>query len=354
MKTLVLGLESADADLLFGLEDLPFLRRLMEVGCYGRLESVVPPASIPAWMCLATGQDPGSLGIYGSRSSVEHSEDAPGTATFRSVAGQTIWDHLGREGKPSILVGVPPTEHPWKIHGISVGWSLTPDTDNVVFTHPSELSQEIRTLVGRYPNAANESPSRSGVDLAEQILAMSQTQFRVVRHLMQTKPWDYFQFVDIGLDRLHHGFMRNHDFAHDERGADSLHLETLRPYYRHLDDEIGKVLELLDEETVVLVVSPHGPHDPEAALPVSDRDNCSELGAFILAGPIRTLGGEVRGARLVDIAPTLLDLGGHEIPRSMQGRSLVELGAHESPGGGRPDADEEQLIRERLSGLGYI
>lgn len=148
--------------------------------------------------------------------------------------------------------------------------------------------------------------------------------------------------------------MRNHDLAHDEHGDGSLFLETLRTYYRHLDDEIGKVLELLRDETVVLVVSPQGPQRPDAALPDSDRDHRSELGAFILAGPIRSLGGEIGRARLLDIAPTLLDLAGYEIPQSMQGRSLVEHEAHKSPGEGRPDLDEEQLVRERLSGLGYI
>jgi predicted AlkP superfamily phosphohydrolase/phosphomutase len=224
----------------------------------------------------------------------------------------------------------------------------------VAFTYPAELSQEIRRLVGHYTVDVDGPRTRVDDELAEQILAMSRTQFRVVRHLMQTQPWDYFQLVDIGLDRLHQGFWRNHDLAHDEHGAGSVYLETVRNYYRHLDDEIGKVLELLGDETVVLVVSPYRPQRPDAALRVSDRDDRSELGAFILAGPIRTLGGEVKGARLLDIAPTLLDLGGHEIPQSMQGRSLVELGAQESLGGGRPDPDDEQLVRERLSGLGYI
>ena len=52
---------------------LPNIRRLMEVGCYGRLESVIPPITVPAWMCMATSQDPGSLGVYGFRNRVDHS-----------------------------------------------------------------------------------------------------------------------------------------------------------------------------------------------------------------------------------------------------------------------------------------
>ena len=54
-----------------------------------------------------------------------------------------------------------------------------------------------------------------------------------------------------------------------------------------------------------------------------DDCNHAQFGSFILAASNSPLQGEVTGARLLDIAPTLLDLGGYEIPASMQGKSLV-------------------------------
>ena len=39
--------------------------------------------------------------------------------------------------------------------------------------------------------------------------------------------------------------------------------------------------------------------------------------------------GEVEGMRLLDIAPTLLDLAGHPVPESMQGASLLARGGSE-------------------------
>ena len=62
MKTLVIGLDSAAPEILFADERLTNIRRLMEAGCYGRLETVIPPITVPAWMCMSTSQDPGSLG----------------------------------------------------------------------------------------------------------------------------------------------------------------------------------------------------------------------------------------------------------------------------------------------------
>ena len=62
------------------------------------------------------------------------------------------------------------------------------------------------------------------------------------------------------------------------------------------------------------------------------------------------LSGEVEGARLIDIAPTLLELSGTTCAPSMQGRSLVSGMPNTPP----PGLDENQVIRDRLSGLGYI
>jgi len=54
-----------------------------------------------------------------------------------------------------------------------------------------------------------------------------------------------------------------------------------------------------------------------------DACNHAQFGMFLLAAPNCPLSGEYQGAKLLDIAPTLLDLAGYEIPGSMQGRSLV-------------------------------
>src|SRR5271166_5563185 len=151
MRILVIGLDCAASELLLGDERLENIRRLMVGGCYGRLESIVPPITVPAWMCMATSQDPGSLGIYGFRNRTDHSYSGLGIASARSITEPAIWDHLAREGKRSIIVGVPPGYPPRRINGISIGCFLTPDTDTDVFTHPAELSEEIRRLVGHYP-----------------------------------------------------------------------------------------------------------------------------------------------------------------------------------------------------------
>jgi Type I phosphodiesterase / nucleotide pyrophosphatase len=65
MKILVIGLDCATPELLLGEERLENIR-LMDGGCYGRLEGIVPPITVPAWMCMATSQDRGSGLVEGT------------------------------------------------------------------------------------------------------------------------------------------------------------------------------------------------------------------------------------------------------------------------------------------------
>ena len=85
-----------------------------------------------------------------------------------------------------------------------------------------------------------------------------------------------------------------------------------------------------------------------------DGCNHAQYGMFILAAPNCLLSGEYEGARLLDIAPTLLDLAGYEIPESMQGRSLVAGIEKKITGGDSGDGEAEKTIRDRLAGLGYV
>lgn len=258
MKILVVGLDCAAPELLFGDERLVNIRRLMDAGAYGRLESVVPPITVPAWMCMATGQDPGALGVYGFRNRVDHSYDGLRVVNSRSINELAVWDQIAREGKKSVVIGVPPNYPPRKVNGLSVGCFLTPDSSKDVFTHPADASDEIRRLVGEYPVDVKGFRTGDKARLRDDVQAMTRAHFAVVRHYLRRDDWDFFQFVEIGLDRMHHGFWRHHDPEHVLHEPDSPYRDVIRDYYRSLDEEIGRLLELLDEETVVLVVSDHG------------------------------------------------------------------------------------------------
>jgi predicted AlkP superfamily phosphohydrolase/phosphomutase len=486
MKLFVIGLDGAVPDLLFGDEQLGNLRRLMEMGCYGRLESINPPITVPAWMCMATSQDPGSLGVYGFRNRTDHSYNGLGIVNTKSIQDLTIWDQAAREGRRAKIIGVPPSFPPRKVNGVCIGCFLTPDTNTDNYTHPPAVKEQIRQLVGEYPVDVKGFRTHDKAWLLAEIYAMSRKHFAVVREQMRGGDWDYLQFVEIGLDRLQHGFWKFHDPHHVLHEPGNPFSEVIRDYYRYLDAEIGTLLELLDEETTVLVLSDHGAQRldggfcvnewlvqqgllvlneyPRAITPFSqlsvnwaktkvwseggyyarvffnvkgrepqgvieaaeyerfrdevkamfeattdeagralctrvfkpeelyrhvrnvapdlivhfgelywrsiggvgygaihvqendtgpDDCNHAQHGSFILAAPGLPMIGELEGAHLLDMAPTLLELGGYDLPQTMQGRSLL-AGGWQAPHEVGFSSVGEALVRERLSGLGYL
>jgi predicted AlkP superfamily phosphohydrolase/phosphomutase len=64
--------------------------------------------------------------------------------------------------------------------------------------------------------------------------------------------------VDMGVDRMHHGFWKFFDERHPLHEPGNRYENAIRDYYIHLDRQIGERLALLDDDTVVLVVSDHG------------------------------------------------------------------------------------------------
>jgi len=444
MKTLVIGLDGAAPELLLDDDGLATIRSLMEIGCYGRLESLAPPAGVPGWMCLATGQNPGSLGVYGATRRTDRSYKTLAPVDSTAFEAPTLWDQATREGGKAILIGVPPSDPPIEVS----------DDDKAEFHR--------------------------------RVLEESRRQFQDARRRLENEPWDYFQFVETGLDRVQRAFWRWRDPEHALHEPDGPFQNIIRDYYRHLDEELAGLLDLLAEETVVLVVSTHGaqrldggfclnewlireglltlrsypdrvkpfdplnvdwsrtkawaeggPHgriflnvkgrEPEGTIDPRDQERVrddlkahlktvvdpegaplgmlaykpeevyrevrgvapdlivhfdglrwraigdighravhvrgkdaglddsapAQHGAFALASPQLPPMGEIQGAGLLDIAPTLLDVTGRDRLPNLLGRSLIE-GRNIQPPDGGTTPDDEDLIRERLRGLGYI
>jgi predicted AlkP superfamily phosphohydrolase/phosphomutase len=263
-KLLVIGLDCAPPELLFASwrHELPNLKRLMDTGEYRELISSIPAITVPAWSCMTSGKDPGVLGFYGFRNRRDYSYDNRFIATGSAVKEKRIWDILGEADKQSIVVGVPQTFPIRPFNGYMVSCFLTPDITNqqTEWTHPAELREEIKQLLG--PELYDVDVPQFRTDdkawLLKQIYAMTEKRFKVLRHLLTNKQWDFFMFVEMGVDRLHHGFWSHHDPSHPKHDPESTFKTAVKDYYHFLDREIGSLLVLLPNDTHIIVVSDHG------------------------------------------------------------------------------------------------
>lgn len=258
-KVCLIGLDCAPPELVFDRwrDRLPTLDRLMRSGMYGALESTIPPITVPAWMCMMTGRDPGTLGIYGFRNRKNHTYEGLVFANNRMVQEETLWDVLARSGKRSILLGVPLTYPPRPINGLLVGDFLAPDI-TCDYTYPTELREEISTVVGEYHLDVRDFRTHDKARLLRDIYTMTETRFRLAHHLLTTKPWDFFAMVEMGTDRIHHGFWRYFDPEHPLYIPGNAYESAIRDYYIALDGQVKILLDALPDDTRVLVVSDHG------------------------------------------------------------------------------------------------
>lgn len=260
-RVMVIGLDCAEPSLVFDqfAGKLPQLDRLRARAQWGRLESVIPPITVPAWACMMSGKDPGRLGIYGFRNRTRHDYSGLAIANATSIHERCLWDFVGERGGKSIVLGVPPSYPPRPINGWRAGCFLTPSTTGTdPWTHPRELAAELHQAAGGYEVDVANFRTDDKDRLLNDIFRLSDKQFDAALHLARTKDWSYFMMVNIAVDRMHHGFWKYFDPVHVKFEPGNRFQGKMLEFYQRADARIGQLLELADSRTAVLVVSDHG------------------------------------------------------------------------------------------------
>jgi predicted AlkP superfamily phosphohydrolase/phosphomutase len=268
---MIIGLDCAEPSLVLERwrDELPTIAGLMERGAYGRLTSVVPPITVPAWSCMMASRTPGDLGVYGFRNRADHSYDGLFIANGNAIQEPRLWDLVTQAGKPSIVLSVPGTYPPRPLNGVMVSCFLTPSVESQ-YTYPQMLRREIERTVGEYLFDCKNFRTEDKDDLLRQIYTMTDRRFALAEHLLSAKPWSLFAMVEMGTDRIHHGLWKHMDPEHRGHVPDSPHRDAIRDYHRHLDGLVGRLLAHADEQTAVLVVSDHGAKRMDGGIRVNE------------------------------------------------------------------------------------
>ena len=257
-KVLIVGLDCAPGEIVFGRSDeLPILRSLIDRGISGNLRSSDPPITIPAWMVMATGMDPGRLGLYGFRHRKGYSYNEMWIANSRAVRERKLWDYIGEQGGRSTLVSVPPSYPVYPVAGNMISCFITPPGPGKETTYPPALKAEIESRFGAYIfDVVFRTEDRD--QILREIFVMTEKRFDVMDWLIAEKPWNLFMFVEIGVDRIHHAFWKYMDPAHHLYEPGNKYESSIIDYYKFLDERLGRLLARAGGDTVVFVVSDHG------------------------------------------------------------------------------------------------
>ena len=148
---------------------------------------------------------------------------------------------------------------------------------------------------------------------------LSHRQFDHALAWMQNQEWGACLIEDHGLEFL------------GEKNSPNRYLQML-------DEGMGLLFEALTDETLVAVLT----------------RRVDALSGFILAAPFAEPVGEVKDAKMSDVAATLLHLCGLVSGDPTHGKLILRPSESVEKAGNSLSQDEEAILRERLSGLGYL
>ncbi len=244
MRLVVLGLDGANFSILNPLIQrgvMPNLKDMIKNGCYGKLESVVPPVTAPAWASFSTGKNPVKHGAFFFTLPRERLDDFR-PVTSQDMEGETFYESLE---KP-VIINLPST-YPPRIEGTMITSLLTQGED---FVFPSTLREEISELKN-YRIIPDESLHVKNQidDYIRDIRELEKTRFEVAKKIFKEKDWNFFFLMFSGSDWVQHWRFKE-IIEGSNKEADNL--------FRDLDKYIGWFLGNLPKDCNIFLVSDHG------------------------------------------------------------------------------------------------
>jgi predicted AlkP superfamily phosphohydrolase/phosphomutase len=265
-RLLLVGLDGAAPGLALGAwrGELRTLDQLAERGAWCRVRGGRPWTSASAWASLFTGLDAGQLGIYGPRLRLNHNYDPPIALDSRAIHDPRLWDILGVAGKHIGVVGAPATTPAPAVQGCLIGDSPLPDGSPATF--PASLAQQVAGWLGEAAQPSSSAPGAPGTGLDQDnpdriiqaAYRRAEQRFMLARRLLARDVYDCFVLVDDGLATVQRTLWDSFDPAHPRYIPDHPFAGTIGSFYRFVDDQLFELLELVDEETIVAIVSVGG------------------------------------------------------------------------------------------------
>ena len=361
-KVLLIGWDAADWKVIEPLMQqgkMPALQKLMQRGVYGRLQTLDPPLSPMLWTSIATGFRADKHGIKGF---IEPLEDGSGlrpvTSTSRKV--KAIWNILNQSGYRSNVVGWWPSNPVEPINGVMVSnlyqqFTKQINEDNPMppgTVHPDSMKDELETLrvhpeeislsmlLPFVPNAANDEELRKEKRLQSvaKVLAHAASIHAASTHVLENTEWDFMAIYHDAIDHFSHLCMKFHPpYREGYRKEDFENYKgVVEAGYRFHDMMLERTMDLVDDDTTIILVSDHGFHpDHQRPLQIPKEPSGpaiehSPYGIMVMAGPgIKHDPEPINGSKVIDITPTLLPLFGLPVGKDMEGRVLAQVYSEE-------------------------
>lgn len=355
-KFLLIGWDAADWKVINPLMDkgeMPNLEKLVNGGVMGNLATLDPAYSPMLWTSIATGKRPYKHGVLGFH---EPWDKGSGVRPVMSTSRKTkaIWNMLTQKDYNTHVVGWWPSHPAEPINGVMVSdlyprptgklYEPWPIAENSV--HPEALSDFFANLrvhpeelTGNHmlpfvPNGQkiNQNRDQRPYSIARET-AMAASLHNSITNIIRTKEWDFAAVYLATIDHYCHGFMKYHPpkRPHIPHADYEMYKDVVATGYRFHDMMLGRLMDLVDDDTYIMLVSDHGfqpdhlrprniPNEP--AGPAYEH---SPYGIFVLKGPDIKKDEMIYGANLLDVTPTILTCLDLPVGKDMDGKVLTQI-----------------------------
>lgn len=262
-EVIVLGLDGATWEVLVPfIEDghLPNIDKILSIGRSGKLESTFPPITAPAWLSMATGQNPGKTGVF-----YFLNRNDPNSFDFEPLGsdkfyGKSFWDVLSAHDQSVGVFNYPMLYPPYDIDGFMVS-GLGSDADDTI-TYPEPLGMELDKVTDGYQvKVSYADPKYQGRPdaLKQDLLEIIEKREQAIDYLLSEKNPDHFFGIISATDWAQHYFWRYHDEEHALYDPEAGHEDALQQIWERVDETVGLVAEhARREDANLLLVSDHG------------------------------------------------------------------------------------------------
>ncbi len=361
-KVLLIGWDAADWKLIWPLiakGEMPALKKLIARGVYGNMSTMNPPYSPMLWSSVATGKTPDKHGVLGF---IEVKPDLKGIqpVTTNSRKSKAIWNILHHKGYKSNLVGWWPSFPAEPINGVIVSDRFQkvkkdPRNKNPISKgtiHPESLTKELKDLrmfpwevteahiIPCIPKAGliDQEKDKALVSFAK-MLAESTSVHAASTYLMRKTEWDFMGVYYDMIDHFCHAFMKYHPPRQQSIPEElfDIYKDAVVSAYKIQDMMLERTLELVDEDTTVIVMSDHGFESGTRRIlkmpkyPAAPALEHRQFGIFVAAGPNIKKNEKVFGLGLIDIAPTILHMYGLPVGKDMDGKVALDIFEQPTP-----------------------
>lgn len=238
--------------------ELPNLKRIVEGGATGPLQSTLPPLTPTGWTSAATGKGPGRHNVYSFFRPMRASYRRH-VLNSRDCRAAKIWQIVNAYGRKAGVVHLPLTYPVDKVDGFMVSGMMTPTTARDV-THPVELLDELEREIPGYTLNVETNTIKTGrlEEFYRDSIEHVRRQRDEMVYLMDSKEWDLFWIMFYNVDPIAHFFWKFMDPSHVAYPGENPLQTAVLDVYREADEAIGLALNRLGPDDHIVLLSDHG------------------------------------------------------------------------------------------------